>query len=159
MWSKISWKKCLSLYFIWLYERQNCPEPDLYGSTQVESPICRARSQICTQYMLRVRFFRACHLALVTVEVTSIYLTRYTLKGSLVYYECYVQCWKRVCLRWYNDAMITTISVHLYLTTRTVGNYEMVCSNWTTISLWPEPSGWRYIVSSTSSYWESNRTN
>ena len=65
MWSKISWKKCLSSYFIRLYERQNCPESDLYGSTQVESPICRARSQICTQYRLGVRFVRACHLALV----------------------------------------------------------------------------------------------
>ena len=57
--------KCLNSYFIWLYERQNCLESDLYGSNQVESPICRARSQICTQYMLGVRFVRACHLALV----------------------------------------------------------------------------------------------
>ena len=47
-----------------MYERQNCPESDLYGSTQVESPNCRARSQICTKYMLGVRFVRACHLAL-----------------------------------------------------------------------------------------------
>ena len=38
----------------------------MYGSTQVESPICRAWSQICTQYRLGVRFVRACHLALVT---------------------------------------------------------------------------------------------
>ena len=36
----------------------------MYGSTQVESPICRARSQICTQYRLGVRFVRVCHLAL-----------------------------------------------------------------------------------------------
>jgi hypothetical protein len=64
-WSKIGWKKCLSSYFIRLYERQNCPESDLYGSTQVESLICRARSQICTQYRLGVRFVCACHLALV----------------------------------------------------------------------------------------------
>ena len=35
------------------------------GSTQVESPICRARSQICKQYMLGVRFVLSCHLALV----------------------------------------------------------------------------------------------
>ena len=61
---KIGWKKCLSSYFIWLYERQNYLESDLFGSTQVESPICRARSQICTQYKLGVRFVRACHLAL-----------------------------------------------------------------------------------------------
>ena len=47
-----------------MYERQNCPELDLYGLTQVESPISRARSQICTQYMLGVRFVRECHLAL-----------------------------------------------------------------------------------------------
>ena len=52
------------MYFIRLYERQNCPESDLYGSTQVESPICRARSQICTQYRLGVRFILAFHLAL-----------------------------------------------------------------------------------------------
>ena len=42
-------------------------ESDLYDSTQVEkSPICRVRSQICTQYRLGVglRFVRACHLAL-----------------------------------------------------------------------------------------------
>ena len=37
MWSKIGLKKCWSSYFIWLYERQNCLESDLYGSTQVES--------------------------------------------------------------------------------------------------------------------------
>ena len=37
----------------------------MYGSTQVESPFCLARSQICTQYMLAGRFVRACHLALV----------------------------------------------------------------------------------------------
>ena len=36
----------------------------MYGLTQVESPICWARSQICTQYRLGVRFVRACHLAL-----------------------------------------------------------------------------------------------
>ena len=57
-------RKVKRLYFIRLYERQNCPESDLYGSTQVESPICQARSQICTQYMLGIRFVRACHLAL-----------------------------------------------------------------------------------------------
>ena len=45
---KIGWKKYLSSYFIRLYEL------DLYGSTQVESPIC-------TQYRLGVRFVRACH--------------------------------------------------------------------------------------------------
>ena len=39
-------KKCLSSYFIRLYERQNCSESDLFGSTQVESPICRARSKV-----------------------------------------------------------------------------------------------------------------
>ena len=39
-------------------------EVGFVGSTQVESPICGARSQICTQYMLGVRFVRACHLAL-----------------------------------------------------------------------------------------------
>ena len=33
------------------------------GSTQVESPICRARSQICKQFMLGLRFVCACHLA------------------------------------------------------------------------------------------------
>ena len=54
--------------FIRLYERQNCPKSDLYGSTQVESPICRARSQMCTQYRLGVRFVRACHLALVRYD-------------------------------------------------------------------------------------------
>ena len=37
----------------------------MYGSTPVESLICRPRSQICTQYRLGVRFVRACHLALV----------------------------------------------------------------------------------------------
>ena len=51
-----------------LYERQNCPQSDLYGSTQVESPICRVRSHICTQYRLGVRFARACHLALVELR-------------------------------------------------------------------------------------------
>ena len=30
-------KKCFSSYFIRLYERQNCPESDLYGSTQVRA--------------------------------------------------------------------------------------------------------------------------
>ena len=37
---------------------------DLYDLTQVESPIWWAQSQICTQYMLGVRFVCACHLAL-----------------------------------------------------------------------------------------------
>ena len=40
-------------------------ESGLCGLTHVESPICRARSQICTQYMVGVRFIRARHLALV----------------------------------------------------------------------------------------------
>ena len=50
MWSKIGWKQCLSSFFIWLYERQNCLESDLYGSTQVESHICRAMSDMYTVY-------------------------------------------------------------------------------------------------------------
>ena len=54
-----------------MYERQNCPESDLYGSTQVESPICQARSQICSQYRLGVRFVRACHLALLLLSTSS----------------------------------------------------------------------------------------
>ena len=46
----------LSLCFIWLYERQNCPEKDLYGLT---------RSRIYPQYMLGVSFVRFVrHLAL-----------------------------------------------------------------------------------------------
>ena len=39
-------------------------ESDLSGSTQIESPICPARSQICPQYMLGAGFVHACHLAL-----------------------------------------------------------------------------------------------
>ena len=54
-----------------LYERQNCPESDVYNSTQAEGPILRARSQICTQYMLGVRFDRACHLALLYRALTK----------------------------------------------------------------------------------------
>ena len=54
----------LSSYFIILYERQSCPESDLQGWTQVESPICRARSRICPQYMFEVRFVLARRLAL-----------------------------------------------------------------------------------------------
>ena len=75
-------KKRLSSYFIWLYERQHCLESDLYGSTQEESPICRAQSQICTQYMLGVRFVRAC---------LALYLG-WTLKQILCDQEAYLEC-------------------------------------------------------------------
>ena len=57
-------KKNVKFVFYTIVLKTNCPESDLYGSTKVESPICRVRSQICTQYRLGVRFVRACHLAL-----------------------------------------------------------------------------------------------
>ena len=69
-------KKMSSSYFIRLYERQNCPESDLYGSTQVESPIC-------TQYRLGVRFVRACHLALICPSERSVVKRRPLLPKSI----------------------------------------------------------------------------
>ena len=65
------------------------------GSTQVESPICRARSQICTQYRLGVRFVRACHLALTgqTRQTVDTHITNGALILRIFFFKQYDSYW------------------------------------------------------------------
>ena len=70
---------------------------ELYGSTQVESPICRARSHICTQFqMIDVNIFKQIDLycsyfawqcSLLIIKIIILYLI-YMNNALLVNYFC-----------------------------------------------------------------------
>ena len=60
-------KKVVYIFFVTKTihtNKDNCDRKSAEKNVEVESPICRARSQICTQYMLGVIYVLACHLAL-----------------------------------------------------------------------------------------------